>query len=139
MNLKSWGMYPQIKNESYILKDKKALSSKLLEAKEFISYGNGRSYGDSALNKNIIYTKPYNCLIEFDEKSGILYCQSGVLLSDIINTFVPRGWFLKITPGTKYITVGGAIASDVHGKNHHLEGCFSNCMERKFYFMCRKT
>ena len=55
--------------------------------------------------------------------------QSGVLLSEILNTIVPKGWFLKITPGTKLITIGGAIASDVHGKNHHLEGCFSECVE----------
>ena len=129
MQLNSWGMYPIIKNESFTLKDKNILSSKLSEKKEFIPYGNGRRYGDSALNNNIIHTKPYNYFLDFDEENGILHCQSGVLLSEILEVFVPKGWFLKVTPGTKLITVGGAIASDVHGKNHHVEGCFSNCTE----------
>lgn len=129
MQLNSWGMHPIIKNESFTVKDKNSLSSKLSEEKEFIPFGNGRSYGDSALNNNIIYTKPYNYFLEFNEESGILHCQSGVLLSEILEIFVPKGYFLKVTPGTKLITVGGAIASDVHGKNHHVEGCFSNCTE----------
>jgi len=126
MQLNSWGMYPIIKNKSYIFRDETILSLKLSEKKEFIAYGNGRSYGDSAINNNIIYTKFYNCFLDFDEKNGLLSCQSGVLLSEILEIFVPKGWFLKVTPGTKLITVGGAIASDVHGKNHHIEGCFSN-------------
>ena len=58
-----------------------------------------------------------------------MHVESGILLSEILKTIVPKGWFLKITPGTKFITVGGAIASDVHGKNHHKEGCFSECVE----------
>ena len=128
MQLKSWGQYPNINNKTYIISQQKSLAKKLKEKKEFIAYGNGRSYGDSALNKHIIYTKKLEYLLKFDPESGILHCQSGVLLSDIIKTFVPKGWFLKITPGTKLITIGGAIASDVHGKNHHIEGCFSNCV-----------
>jgi FAD/FMN-containing dehydrogenase len=105
------------------------LASILQEEHEFIPFGNGRSYGDSALNEHIIYCKPYNYFLGFDEVQGILHCQSGVMLSEIIQAFVPRGWFLKVTPGTKLITVGGAIASDVHGKNHHVEGCFSNAVQ----------
>ena len=65
----------------------------------------------------------------FDEEKGILHIEAGVLLSEILEALVPRGWFLKVTPGTKLITVGGAIASDVHGKNHHVGGCFSECVE----------
>ncbi|WP_321311678.1 FAD-binding oxidoreductase [Halarcobacter sp.] len=128
MQLNSWGMYPIIKNNSFILKSKNKLVEKLDDKKELIPFGNGRSYGDSALNEELIYCKPYNYFLEFDENSGVLHCQSGVLLSEIIESFVPKGWFLKVTPGTKLITVGGAIASDVHGKNHHVEGCFSNCV-----------
>jgi FAD/FMN-containing dehydrogenase len=120
---------PYIKNESFTLEDQNNLKAKLLKEKEFIPFGNGRSYGDSALNNNIIHCKPYNCFLNFDEENGILHCQSGVLLSEILEVFVPKGWFLKVTPGTKLITIGGAIASDVHGKNHHIEGCFSNCTE----------
>ena len=129
MSLNSWGMYPLIKNENIVFQSENELKDKLVKEKDYIPFGNGRSYGDSALNENIIYCKPYNYFLDFDENTGLLHCQSGVMLSEIIEAFVPKGWFLKITPGTKLITVGGAIASDVHGKNHHVEGCFSSCVE----------
>ena len=129
MNLNSWGMYPIIKNKKMVFLNKEELKNKLVQEKDYIPFGNGRSYGDSALNENIIYCKPYNYFLDFDENTGLLHCQSGVMLSEIIEAFVPRGWFLKVTPGTKLITIGGAIASDVHGKNHHVEGCFSSCVE----------
>lgn len=129
MSLNSWGMYPIVKNESIVFQNKEELKNKLVQEKDYIPFGNGRSYGDSALNENIIYCKAYNYFLDFDENTGLLHCQAGVMLSEIIESFVPKGWFLKITPGTKLITVGGAIASDVHGKNHHVEGCFSSCVE----------
>ncbi len=129
MQLNSWGMYPQIKSKKFTFNTKDNLRNILEENSTFIPFGNGRSYGDSALAENIIYSKPYNYFLDFDEELGILHCQSGVLLSEIIEAFVPRGWFLKVTPGTKLITIGGAIASDIHGKNHHVEGCFSSCVE----------
>lgn len=129
MNLNSWGMYPIIKNKKMVFLNKEELKNKLVQEKDYIPFGNGRSYGDSALNENIIYCKPYNYFLDFDENTGLLHCQSGVMLSEIIDTFVARGWFLKVTPGTKLITIGGAIASDIHGKNHHVEGCFSSCVE----------
>ncbi|MCF7518713.1 FAD-binding oxidoreductase [Pseudoalteromonas sp. CF6-2] len=72
--------------------------------------------------------KQRDYFLSFDHKTGLLHVQAGVLLSEIIEHYVPLGWFLKVTPGTKLITVGGAIASDVHGKNHHIEGCFSECV-----------
>ncbi|QOY53435.1 FAD-binding oxidoreductase [Candidatus Sulfurimonas baltica] len=122
-------MYPKIKNQKFSLRDTTTLCNYIKESKEFIPFGNGRSYGDSAINENILYVKPYNNFLHFDESAGVLTCQAGVLLSEILDSFVPRGWFLKVTPGTKLITVGGAIASDVHGKNHHIEGCFSECVE----------
>ena len=94
-----------------------------------IPHGNGRSYGDSALSDNIINVKPHHYFLDFDEERGILHVEAGVLLSEILEVFIPRGWFLKVVPGTKLITVGGAIASDVHGKNHHIAGCFSETVE----------
>ena len=66
----------------------------------------------------------------FDELTGTLACEAGVSLESIIRTFSPRGWFPMITPGTKFVTVGGCIANDVHGKAHHAQGCFINCVER---------
>ena len=129
MSFISWGMYPKIKNTVFEFDKEETLKQIIHENDDLIPYGNGRSYGDSALGDKIIYCKPHNYFLDFDEESGILHCQSGVMLSEIIESFVPRGWFLKVTPGTKLITVGGAIASDVHGKNHHVEGCFSECVE----------
>lgn len=130
MSLHSWGNYPKTKNRVLNFgHDTSLLRKIILEYNELIPRGNGRSYGDSALSKNIIQAKPHNFFLNFYKSKGILDVQSGVLLSEILETFVPMGWFLKISPGTKLITVGGAIASDVHGKNHHLEGCFSECVE----------
>jgi decaprenylphospho-beta-D-ribofuranose 2-oxidase len=129
MNILSWGNYPKIESQAFSFDKESALKHVLNDRDELISYGNGRSYGDSALSRNIIQVRPYNYFLHFDETTGLLHIQAGVLLSEILDVFVPRGWFLKITPGTKLITVGGAIASDVHGKNHHLEGCFSECVE----------
>jgi len=129
MNLMSWGMYPKIKNTDFKFTTAETLKEIIAEHDKLIPYGNGRSYGDSALSSNIIYVKPKDYFIDFDEESGLLHIQAGVLLSEILEHYIPRGWFLKVTPGTKLITIGGAIASDVHGKNHHVEGCFSECVE----------
>ncbi len=125
MKISGWGFYPKIDASLYQLGEIEDLKS----LKNIIPYGNGRSYGDSALNRNIIQTKEHNYFLDFEEDSGILHLQSGVLLSEILEVFLPKGWFLKVTPGTKLITIGGAIASDIHGKNHHQEGCFSECVE----------
>jgi FAD/FMN-containing dehydrogenase len=98
-----------------------------------LPYGNGRSYGDVCLNSGatLLYTRGLDHLISFDAESGVLVCEAGVLLADILNVFVPRGWFLPVTPGTRFVTVGGAIANDVHGKNHHQAGTFG-CHVRRF-------
>jgi len=129
MSLMSWGMYPKVENDVFKYDKDETLKKVITEHDELIPYGNGRSYGDSALSKNIINVKPKDYFINFDEEKGLLHIQAGVLLSEILEHYVPRGWFLKVTPGTKLITVGGAIASDVHGKNHHVEGCFSKCVK----------
>lgn len=129
MKCTSWGRHPIIDAATIFCEDNRSLRDAILETKSLIPYGNGRSYGDSALASRIVRMRSRDRLIAFDLDTGELVCESGVLLSEIISTFLPRGWFLKITPGTKLITVGGAIASDVHGKNHHVEGCFSECVE----------
>ncbi|MDO9521747.1 MAG: FAD-binding oxidoreductase [Pseudohongiella sp.] len=93
-----------------------------------ICFGNGRSYGDVCLNPGgvVWQMRGLNRLIAFDSVTGRLRCQSGVLLQDIQRTLVPQGWMLPVTPGTQLITVGGAIANDVHGKNHHRLGSFGD-------------
>lgn len=93
-----------------------------------LPYGLGRSYGDSCLNhqNTILVTGKLNNFLSFDKETGILTCESGVTLEEIIRVFLPRGWFLPVTPGTRHVTLGGAIANDVHGKNHHVSGSFGN-------------
>jgi decaprenylphospho-beta-D-ribofuranose 2-oxidase len=126
MNLRSWGNYPLIDNHVYSSPEEAEIVDILLAGQEFIPYGNGKSYGDSALNRRILHMLKNNYFLNFDPESGVLHCQAGVLLSEILDVFVGKGWFLSVTPGTKLITVGGAIAADVHGKNHHVAGSFSD-------------
>jgi len=97
-----------------------------------LPYGNGRSYGDSCLNVGgaLLQTRSLDRFIAFDTESGSLVCESGVLLADILRVAVPRGWFVPVTPGTQFVTVGGAIANDVHGKNHHHTGTFARHVRR---------
>src|SRR5262249_45143941 len=96
--------------------------------RDYIPRGLGRSYGDSALNRGrgVLLQTHLNHFLAFDDRTGILECEAGVALQDIIDTFLHRGWFLPTTPGTKYVTVGGAVAADVHGKNHHMAGSFGS-------------
>ena len=122
-------MHPKINSKVFNFDDQIALKKIINDNNELIPFGNGRSYGDSALSTNIIDVRNNKQIIDFQEDTGILHVQSGVLLSEIIDVFIPKGWFLTVTPGTKYITIGGAIASDVHGKNHHIDGCFSEFVE----------
>src|SRR5579885_1617249 len=91
-----------------------------------LPYGLGRSYGDSCLNDGgtLLETSHLDRFFRFDSQTGILRCESGVTLSAILELFVPRGWFLPVSPGTQFVTVGGAIANDIHGKNHHRAGTF---------------
>ena len=91
----------------------------------FIARGNGRCYGDSALALNIISTLKYDNILSFDTATGIIECQPGITLEQLLEVIVPQGWFLPVTPGTKMITIGGAVASNVHGKNHRKDGSFS--------------
>jgi len=98
-----------------------------------LPHGMGRSYGDSCLNANatLLETRGLKRFIGFDRSTGILRCEAGVTLAEIIQLVLPQGWFLMVTPGTKFATVGGAIANDVHGKNHHRRGTFG-CHVRAF-------
>lgn len=93
-----------------------------------LAFGNGRSYGDSNLNPGgvLLTCRALDRFIAFCPDSGRLRCEAGVLLSEILDLVVPQGWFLAVTPGTRHVTVGGAIANDVHGKNHHRAGSFGN-------------
>jgi len=122
-------MYPIVKSKILKFESRDGLRDIIKDSIDLIPYGNGRSYGDSALSSSIVTTRSRDYFLDFDDKIGLLHIEAGVLLSEVLESFVPRGWFLKVTPGTKLITIGGAIASDVHGKNHHVEGCFSESIK----------
>jgi FAD/FMN-containing dehydrogenase len=129
MKYSAWGRFPVIDAVPVLFEDNTTLVNSILDSHYLIPFGNGRSYGDSALAPRFVPMRSRDRMLSFDENAGLLVCEAGVLLSEIIAAFLPKGWFLKITPGTKLISVGGAIASDVHGKNHHVEGCFSECVD----------
>ncbi|OCA76623.1 FAD-linked oxidase [Chryseobacterium contaminans] len=121
----NWGNFPVVEKEMRSEDSFKNIKEFVLSHNEVIARGNGRCYGDASLGESIFSTKKLNKFISFDRLNGIIECESGVLLSDVLEISVPQGYFLYVTPGTKFVSVGGAIASDVHGKNHHAEGCFS--------------
>lgn len=129
MRLNGWGRYPTLEAGLAQPATLSAARASLTELASLIPRGMGRSYGDSALAERIVGTRQLRHLRSFDESSGQLDCDAGISLGELLDVFVPRGWFLPITPGTKFVSIGGAIASDVHGKNHHLHGCFSECVD----------
>jgi len=122
----SWGRYPiadQIVRPVYWTSDPLPLDD---TEKPVLPYGLGRSYGDCCLNDGgiLLNTSRLDRFLSFDPENGILQCEAGVTLEEILRLVVPDGWFLPVTPGTKFITVGGAVANDIHGKNHHRSGTF---------------
>ena len=122
----NWGNYPVIEANEDSFAFPEQLQELLLREKSFIPRGNGRCYGDASLAGSTISTLKFDKILSFDKLTGIFECQSGLTLDQILDVIVPAGWFLPVTPGTKFITVGGAVASDIHGKNHHVDGSFSN-------------
>ena len=131
MNIHSWGRYPVSASKITKVRSAAALQESLSTdtGSCTIARGMGRSYGDSALAKDIICTEGSDLFYAFNEETGQLRCAAGVTLDSILHTFMPKGWFLPVVPGTRFVSVGGAIASDIHGKNHHLDGSFCQYVE----------
>lgn len=130
----SWGRYPPVRQEVrrlYWRGDSLPVDGE--STLTFLPFGNGRSYGDVCLNDGgiLVDCRGMDRFIRFDPDTGVLRCEGGVLLAEILRLTVPHGWFLPVTPGTRFVTVGGAIANDVHGKNHHRAGTFG-CHVRCF-------
>lgn len=128
-SLSGWGNFPQVNT---LLAEPRS-NAEVIEGIRHAPLtlrGLGRSYGDQAINdqRNTLLLTHFNHFISFDKLSGILECEAGVSLEDIIQVCAPQGWFPKINPGTKFVTVGGAIANDIHGKAHHVDGTFVNCV-----------
>jgi FAD/FMN-containing dehydrogenase len=126
--ISSWGRLDAKPHHEIYLNDPRTVPSCISKSAPGIAYGNGRSYGDVCLNPNgnIWLTTGLNHFIDFNQNTGVLKCEAGLLLKDIQDLTGPRGWMLAVTPGTQLVTVGGAIANDVHGKNHHTHGSFGH-------------
>ena len=130
MMLSGWGRYPALDCRLERLRRREDLPGLLDRGTTLIARGNGRSYGDAALNPDLTLSmRAMNRMCTFDAGTGRLDCEAGVLLADLLETFVPRGWFPPVAPGTRLVTVGGMIAADVHGKNHHRDGTFGAHVE----------
>ncbi len=118
-----WGRYPVVEGWEYKSEDLEAVTTAAS-----LSRGLGRSYGDSSLPARtdlpVVTTTLANRLLSFDAATGVLRCEAGVSLFDLNRVFLRRGWFVPVSPGTQFVTVGGMVASDVHGKNHHVDGSF---------------
>ena len=127
--ISGWGRYPQ--QDAFLHRPTSCASLELVveQKNTVLARGMGRSYGDSANAVNVVSTAYINHFIEFDSVSGKITAEAGITLREILELIVPCGWFLPVTPGTSYVTLGGAIASDVHGKNHHITGTFSQHVE----------
>ena len=128
MELTGWGKYPRINAEIIQPLNTKDVLKNISDdiRGTMIARGLGRSYGDSSLAPIVLRTAYLNHVLRFDEATGILTCSAGISLADILSIFASKGWFLPVTPGTQFVTVGGAVASDIHGKNHHLDGSFTD-------------
>lgn len=120
-----WGNYPRVTTELI----EPSSTDEILELQpSFLSViprGAGRSYGDASLSVQMVSIMKMNKTIHFDSENGTITCLAGKMLNEILDEIVPKGFFLPVTPGTKFVSVGGAIAADIHGKNHHVDGCFS--------------
>lgn len=129
--LSGWGQYPAA--QCKVTRPERIREIyESIDPEGTIVRGLGRSYGDSAINDHgiVVDLTRMDRYLEFDEESGVLMCEAGVSLAAILRDFAPRGFMPMITPGTKYVTVGGCIANDIHGKAHHVDGTFANCVER---------
>lgn len=123
----SWGRYPRAGPMTVVPITWRSDTRNFHELRQSVlPFGQGRSYGDVCLNDGgiLLDTESLSHFISFDERSGLMRCEAGMTLAEILSVAVPRGWFLPVTPGTKFVSVGGAIANDVHGKNHHRVGTF---------------
>jgi len=122
--ISGWGNYSQQEAQLLTPSSCASLLAVVKQETTLIARGLGRSYGDSANAAKVLQTSYRDRFIEFNENTGRLTAEAGISLREILKVIVPRGWFLPVTPGTSYVTLGGALASDVHGKNHHSSGTF---------------
>lgn len=123
MLLSGWGRYPRAEGRLSAPRNEAEVAA-LVRGGGITPRGMGRAYGDPAIGAHAVSTRHLDRMLAFDEATGQLVAEAGVTLGEIIKAFLPRGWFPSVTPGTQFVSLGGAIAADVHGKNHHAEGAF---------------
>jgi decaprenylphospho-beta-D-ribofuranose 2-oxidase len=131
--LSGWGRHP-VQTCRLYRPEKTAELRELLASRPeggVISRGLGRAYGDAALNADggVVSHLRLDRMLAFDAATGVLECEGGVSFAGVVETFLPRGFFLPVTPGTKHVTLGGALACDVHGKNHHRDGTIASFVD----------
>lgn len=132
MEVSGWGRFPKTTADIVEPVDSASLKKIILAQKKsdsLICRGAGKSYGDSSLSGRILSSRFLDSFLSLDEDAKTIRCGAGVSLDEILKLCIPRGWFLNVVPGTKFISVGGAIAADVHGKNHHLDGSFCDYVQ----------
>ena len=122
----SWSRFLTLNSRVFLPETAGELTEQVRSIKTWIPYGNGRAYNCSPLSNKVISSERLNRFVKFDEERGELSVEAGVSIGEILQFSVPRGWFLPVVPGTKYVTAGGAVAADIHGKNHHHVGSISN-------------
>lgn len=128
--LGSWGRYPRFPQTGHGISWRAEVPEELARIAaghgSLLPFGNGRSYGDSclAVSDQVLSMRPLDRMIAADWQTGVIRAEAGMTLDELLRLAIPRGWFLSVTPGTKFATLGGAVANDVHGKNHHVRGTF---------------
>ena len=132
VKIETWGRLQQVEHTLLALSDVSRVQARISAAIPGLPFGCGRSYGDVCLNPGgrLWGMSGLDRFISFNSATGVLHCEAGMTLRDIQRMTVPRGWILPVTPGTQIVTVGGAIANDIHGKNHHLRGTFGHHLRR---------
>ena len=124
IELSGWGRY--LRKLSTVTRPQQTSEAMPLESGHMIVRGQGRSYNSAAMSAGglVMLSERLDRVIAFDENTGVLRAEAGTTLAKVLNEFVPRGWFPPVTPGTKFVSLGGCVAADVHGKNHHRDGAF---------------
>ena len=134
MELTGWGKYPARVHRGVLAPATLADVQSCLKRmnSHVLPRGNGRSYGDVCLNEGgyLILNRWLDHFVDFDPQTGRICCEPGVTFDDLLKITVPHGWFLPVTPGTRFVTLGGAIANDIHGKNHHVAGSFGKHLQK---------
>lgn len=126
MKLSGWGRYPTSHADLVAPAGEQAMQSYLQShSAHCIARGSGRSYGDAALSETVLSSRHLDHFVEFDNDRAMIRCGAGLNLDEVLRVSMARGFILPVLPGTRFVSVGGAIAADIHGKNHHRDGCFS--------------